>query len=50
MNHAAEIVFRRIPAIFKKTLTVDNWKEFAQHKTLAYKIHMAVYFAHPYHS
>jgi len=50
LNHAAELVFRRIPAKFKKTLTVDNGKEFAQHKILSHKIHMAVYFAHPYHS
>jgi len=50
LNHAAEVVFRRIPSRFKKSLTVDNGKEFAQHKVLAHKIHMPIYFAHPYHS
>jgi IS30 family transposase len=50
LNHAAEVLFRRIPAVFKKSLTVDNGKEFAQHLILANKIHMAVFFAHPYHS
>ncbi len=50
LNHAAEVVFRRIPAIFKKSLSVDNGKEFAQHEVLARKIHMPIYFAHPYHS
>jgi len=50
LNHAAELLFRRIPARFKKSLTVDNGKEFAQHKLLARKVRMPIYFAHPYHS
>ncbi len=50
LNHAAQLVFRNIPAHLKKTLTVDNGKEFARHKELAQKIHMQIFFAHPYHS
>jgi IS30 family transposase len=32
------------------TLTVDNGKEFAEHKRIAKKLNAKVYFAHPYHS
>ncbi|MCF7805103.1 MAG: IS30 family transposase [Candidatus Marinimicrobia bacterium] len=30
------------------TLTLDNGPEFARHQTMTQKLHMAVYFAHPY--
>jgi len=50
LNHAAEVLFRRIPAAFKKSLTVDNGTEFTKHQILAHKIQLAVFFAHPYHS
>lgn len=33
-----------------KTLTVDNGKEFAQHKRIAKSLNAKVYFAHPYSS
>lgn len=32
------------------TITVDNGKEFAFHKTIAQQLETNVYFAHPYHS
>jgi IS30 family transposase len=42
--------FRLIPAKRRKTITVDNGKEFAAHKVLAHILGATVYFAHPYHS
>lgn len=32
------------------TITADNGKEFAHHKTIAKELNLDVYFAHPYHS
>jgi len=32
------------------TITADNGKEFAAHKTIAKELNLDVYFAHPYHS
>ncbi len=32
------------------TVTFDNWKEFAEHETIAAELNADVYFAHPYHS
>ncbi len=32
------------------TITADNGKEFAGHKTIAKELNLDVYFAHPYHS
>ncbi len=32
------------------TMTVDNGREFADHKEIASKLNVDVYFAHPYHS
>lgn len=40
---------KRFKALLK-TLTVDNGKEFADHKTIARKLDAKVYFAHPYSS
>ncbi len=42
--------FAQIPANMKKTITVDNGKEFAQHSDLASKVGAKIFFAHPYHS
>lgn len=46
----AEKAFRNIPRKYRKTFTVDNGKEFANHKELAKRLGGKVYFAHPYHS
>ena len=32
------------------TMTFDNGKEFAEHETIAAKLNVDIYFAHPYHS
>ena len=42
--------FSLLPAELRKTITVDNGKEFAEHKILARVLSVQVYFAHPYHS
>ncbi len=42
--------FARFPRRVRKTITVDNGKEFARHKELAVITGARVYFAHPYHS
>ena len=39
---------RRLPGEKRRTLTVDNGKEFACHKDLTQLLGLAVYFAHPY--
>ena len=41
---------RRLPAAKRKTLTVDNGREFACHKDLRRLLALDVYFAHPYSS
>lgn len=46
----AESAFRHIPQDKRKTLTVDNGKEFALHKGLSRALKADIYFAHPYHS
>lgn len=46
----AESAFRHIPQDKRKTLTVDNGKEFAFHKGLSKALKADIYFAHPYHS
>lgn len=40
--------FRKIPIINRKTLTLDNGKEFADFKEIEVKIGLDVYFADPY--
>lgn len=40
--------FSRIPKKFRKTLTVDNGKEFAQFKEIENKTGLTVYFSDPY--
>lgn len=48
---AAKLIYtlKRLRAVLK-TLTVDNGKEFADHKTIARELDAKVYFAHPYSS
>jgi IS30 family transposase len=43
-------LFDGLPQTVRKSLTLDNGKEFAQHEELAQAIRMDVYFAKPYHS
>jgi IS30 family transposase len=50
LNKAAIRAFRNIPAACRATLTLDNGKEFAEHKALAAALGLDIYFAHPYHS
>jgi IS30 family transposase len=47
LNRAAIRAFRPIPA---HTLTLDNGKEFAAHKSLSRALGLDIYFPHPYHS
>lgn len=41
-------MFESIPVELKKSLTSDNWREFAYHKITSYETRMNFYFAHPY--
>ena len=41
---------RRMPAARRRTVTVDNGREFARHEKLAKRLGVDVYFAHPYSS
>jgi IS30 family transposase len=50
LNHAAVRAFEPIPAQLRNTLTVDNGKEFAAHKSLSQALGIDIFFAHPYHS
>jgi transposase, IS30 family len=43
------LTMKRLKVVLK-TLTVDNGKEFADHKTIAEQLGAEVYFAHPYSS
>jgi IS30 family transposase len=49
LNKAAVRAFKPIPAQVRNTLTVDNGKEFAAHKSLSQAFGLDIYFAHPYH-
>jgi IS30 family transposase len=40
--------FWRVPKLMRKTLTVDNGKEFSQFKELEHKTGLCIYFADPY--
>lgn len=42
------MAFRSIPRLARKTLTVDNGKEFASFKTIEQRTGLAVFFADPY--
>ncbi|MCJ7615957.1 MAG: IS30 family transposase [Desulfobacterales bacterium] len=50
MTIASIKAFRRIPKVMRKTLTVDNGKEFSQFKQLEKKTGFCIYFADPYSS
>lgn len=42
--------FSAIPKEYRKTITVDNGKEFSEHERLAKALDAQIFFAHPYHS
>ena len=48
MTIASAKAFRRVPKVMRKTLTVDNGKEFAYFKQLEIKTCFSIYFADPY--
>lgn len=48
VNRASQKLFASIPTPLRRTLTLDNGKEFAAHEQLSQWIGMAVYFARPY--
>ncbi len=48
MTIASTKAFKRIPKIMRKTLTVDNGKEFSLFKELENKTGLCIYFADPY--
>ncbi len=48
MTIASAKTFRRIPKVMRKTLTVDNGKEFSLFKELENKTGLCIYFADPY--
>ena len=41
---------RRLPSDRRRTLTVDNGREFTRHEDIARLLSLSVYFAHPYSS
>lgn len=52
-NETKRVVTRRfksLPWHMRRTMTVDNGPENAQHKEITRELAMAIYFAHPYHS
>jgi IS30 family transposase len=48
MTIASAKAFRSVPKVMRKTLTVDNGKEFAYFKQLEKKTGFSIYFADPY--
>jgi IS30 family transposase len=50
LNGAAVRAFEPVPARLRNTLTVDNGKEFAAHKSLSQALGIDIYFANPYRS
>lgn len=48
VNRASYELFQSIPARLRRTLTLDNGKEFAGYEDLSRWIGMAIYFAQPY--
>jgi IS30 family transposase len=50
LNKATVRAFKPIPAHMRNTLTLDNGKEFAAHKSLSHALGIDIYFAHPYRS
>jgi len=49
-NEATRRAFAAQPGLPRRTLTVDNGMEFAEHKTLEQALGVAIYFARPYHA
>jgi IS30 family transposase len=41
---------QQLPGRLRHTLTLDNGKEFASHRTIARRTGLAIYFARPYHA
>jgi IS30 family transposase len=50
LNRVAVRAFKPIPGGMRNTLTLDNGKEFAAHKSLSQALGLDICFAHPYHS
>ena len=50
VNRATKRLFADLPPSLRRTLTLDNGKEFAGHETMARQTGLAIYFAHPYSS
>jgi IS30 family transposase len=48
VHQAAARKYQAIPAALRKTLTLDNGKEFAEHEQLALEAALKIYFAKPY--
>jgi IS30 family transposase len=48
VHHSAAALYRRTPSTLRKTLTLDNGKEFAEHQQLAAEAGLKIYFAKPY--
>jgi len=48
VRQAAAELYRTTPAKLRKTLTLDNGKEFAEHERLTEEAAMKIYFAKPY--
>jgi transposase, IS30 family len=48
VNRASQQLFARLPAQLRRTLTLDNGKEFASHEELSRWTGMAIYFTQPY--
>jgi IS30 family transposase len=50
INRVTIELFKGIEAGFRKTMTLDNGKEFCGHEELAKELGLECYFANPYHS
>ena len=48
VRQAAAERYRSTPAVLRKTLTLDNGKEFAEHEQLAVEAALKIFFAKPY--
>ena len=48
VRQAAAKLYATMPPVLRKTLTLDNGKEFAEHEQLALEAALKIYFARPY--
>lgn len=48
VNRSTRRLFSKLPAALRRTLTLDNGKEFARHDALSRQTGLAIYFAEPY--